>query len=90
MKFALVLAVAIIPAALAGCMGPEGNPNGMAYANEPGGAIATQPQNVGTVSYDPFAPVPPFDDMKANAVIGAPATSGASYGAPEQAPPRGR
>ena len=84
MKFALDLAAAIIPAALAGCMGPEGNPDGMAYADEPGGAIAAPPQNLGTVSYDPAGPVAPFDDMKPGAAIGqAPPSYGApSYGAP--------
>jgi hypothetical protein len=91
MKFAIALAAVIIPIALGGCMGPEGNPNGMAYANEPGGAIAAQPQNLGTVSYDPSAPVAPFEDMKASAVIGGQNTSGTpSYGAPEQAPARNR
>jgi len=51
--------------AVAGCAGPEGNPNGFAYANEPGGAIATQPQTIGTVSYDPYATPAPFADMQA-------------------------
>jgi hypothetical protein len=89
MKLAIALAAVILPIALAGCMGPEGNPDGMAYADEPGGAIAAQPQNLGTVSYDPSAPVAPFDDMKASAVIGGPVTYGTpSYGAPEQAPAR--
>jgi hypothetical protein len=83
MKFAIALAVVVLPIALGGCMGPEGNPNGMAYADEPGGAIAAPPQSMGTVSYDPSGPVPPFDDMKAGAVVGGPAPYGApSYGAP--------
>lgn len=83
MKFTLALAAVIIPAALGGCMGPEGNPNGMAYADEPGGAIGAPPQSLGTVSYDPSGPVAPFDDMKAGAAIGGPASYGApSYGAP--------
>jgi hypothetical protein len=83
MKLAIALAAVILPVALAGCMGPEGNPNGMAYADEPGGAIAAQPQNLGTVSYDPSGPVAPFGDMKAGAAIGGPASYGApSYGTP--------
>jgi hypothetical protein len=57
----LILAVT----ALAGCAGPEGNPNGFPYASEPGGGIATQPQTIGTVSYDPYAPPAPFADMQA-------------------------
>ena len=57
-------ALLLAAAALAGCAGPGGNPNGFPYANEPGGAIATQPQTMGTVSYDPYAPPPPFSDMQ--------------------------
>jgi hypothetical protein len=83
MKFVLALAAIILPIALAGCMGPEGNPNGMAYAGEPDGVIGAPPQSLGAASYDPSGPVAPFDDMKAGAVIGGPAPYGApSYGAP--------
>ena len=83
MKFAIALAAVVLPMALSGCMGPAGNPDGMAYADEPGGAIAVPPQSLGVVSYDPYGPVPPFEDMKAGAVIGGPAPYGApSYGAP--------
>jgi hypothetical protein len=64
MKFPIGAAL-LAAAALAGCAGPEGNPNGFPYANEPGGAIATQPQTMGTVSYDPFAVPAPFADMQA-------------------------
>ena len=70
MKFAMALAVVVLPLALGGCMGPAGNPNGMAYADEPGGAIAAPPQSLGTVSYDPSAPVAPFADMKAGTPAG--------------------
>lgn len=72
MKFVLALAVVVLPVALGGCMGPAGNPNGMAYADEPGGAIAAPPQSLGTVSYDPSAPVARFDDMKAGTPVGGP------------------
>ena len=57
-------AVLLAAAALAGCAGPEGNPNGLPYATEPGGALAAQPQTMGTVSYDPYAPPAPFADMQ--------------------------
>jgi hypothetical protein len=70
MKFAIALAAVIIPIALGGCMGPAGNPNGMAYADDPGGAIDAPPQNLGVVSYDPSAPVAPFNDMKAGTPAG--------------------
>jgi hypothetical protein len=73
MKFAIAVAAVIIPIALGGCMGPAGNPDGMAYADEPGGAIAAPPQSLGTVGYDPFAPVAPFNDMKAGTPVGGPA-----------------
>ena len=64
MKFPIGAAL-LAAAALAGCAGPEGNPNGFPYANEPGGTIATQPQTIGTVSYDPYATPAPFADMQA-------------------------
>jgi hypothetical protein len=64
MKFPLGAAL-LAAMALAGCAGPEGNPNGLAYANEPGGAMAAPPQTFGTVSYDPYAPAAPFADMQA-------------------------
>lgn len=61
---AVLLALALAPA-LGGCMGPEGNPNGQPYANEEGGAIASQPQTVGQVAYDPYGKAAPFSDMTA-------------------------
>jgi hypothetical protein len=64
MKFSLSAAL-LAAIALSGCMGPEGNPNGQPYANEPGGAITVQPQIIGTVSYDPYATPAPFADMQA-------------------------
>jgi hypothetical protein len=50
---------------LMGCMGPQGNPNRQPYANEPGGAMATQPAPSGKVAYDPYANPAPFADMQA-------------------------
>jgi hypothetical protein len=52
-------------AMLAGCMGPEGNPNGQPYAGEPGGTIAVAATPVGGPTYDPGAKAAPFEDMKA-------------------------
>ena len=49
--------------ALAGCMGPDGNPNGQPYATETGGMVAVAPQALGTVSYDPYAKSSSFADM---------------------------
>lgn len=64
MKFARGAAL-LAAMALAGCSGPQGNPNGQAYANEPDGAIAVKPLTIGTVSYDPYAPPASFADMQA-------------------------
>lgn len=50
---------------LAGCMGPEGNPNGQPYANEEGGTIAVAPTPLPPASYDPYAKAAPFEDMRA-------------------------
>ena len=49
--------------ALAGCMGPEGNPNGQPYATDTAGMIAVAPQAMGTVSYDPYGKAASFSDM---------------------------
>jgi hypothetical protein len=64
MKFAVGAAL-MAAMALGGCMGSQGNPNGQAYANEPGGVMTQAPQTVGTVSYDPYAAPAPFADMQA-------------------------
>jgi hypothetical protein len=87
MKFA-VFAALLASTALAGCMGPEGNPDGMAYADEPGGALAVKPLTVGTVSYDPYATPAPFADMQ----MGQPAFSPQPMPLPAQPapPPRSR
>jgi len=52
-------------AMLAGCFGPEGNPNGAPYASETGGAIAVAATPVGAPTYDPGAKAAPFEDMRA-------------------------
>ena len=49
--------------ALAGCMGPDGNPNGQSYATDSNGMIAAAPQALGTATYDPYAKAPSFADM---------------------------
>ena len=41
--------------ALAGCMGPAGNPGGQPYADEPGGMIAVKPEPAAAAAYDPNA-----------------------------------
>ena len=58
--------------ALAGCMGPEGNPNKQAYATDPGGSVAVTPQAVGTVTYDPYGKAPSFADMDIGSAAIAP------------------
>ena len=64
MKFSVGAAL-LAAMALAGCMGPEGNPNGQPYTNEPGGMMAAKPETIGTVSYDPYGTPAPFADMQA-------------------------
>lgn len=61
---AALLAAGITSGALAGCMGPQGNPDRQPYAGEPGGMLATTPQTMGSVSYDPNAKPEPFGDMQ--------------------------
>lgn len=62
MRFAIGAAL-LAAVALAGCMGPEGNPNGQPYATESGGMIAVAPQALGVVAYDPYAKPQSFADM---------------------------
>ena len=64
MKFTIGAAL-MTAIALAGCMGPEGNPNAQPYANEPGGMATAKPETVGQVAYDPYATPAPFADMQA-------------------------
>lgn len=58
------IAAIVLTLALGACMGPQGNPNGSPYADEPGGTMAVKPQTVGTEIYDPTKPAPPFQDMR--------------------------
>lgn len=58
-------AALIAAMALAGCMGPEGNPNAQPYANDAGGTAAVKPETMGKVAYDPYATPAPFSDMQA-------------------------
>lgn len=57
-----VLIVAASCLGLSACASPnEGNPNGDAYAGSPGSVYdvaANPPSTIGTVSYDPMAPLP--------------------------------
>ena len=80
--------------ALAGCTGPQGNPNGQPYATDTGGMVAVSPQAIGTVAYDPYGKAPSFADMD----IGSPAINPSSVPtmsltppgapAPQRMPPR--
>jgi hypothetical protein len=63
MRFSI--GIALLGLGLAGCTGPEGNPNGQPYADAPGGAIAVKPQVLGEASYDPYGKPAPFADMQA-------------------------
>ena len=65
---------------LAGCMGPQGNPNGQSYATESGGTIAVAPTPTGPPTYDPNAKAPVSYAMKAGG-------AGANQPAPSGNPP---
>ena len=71
----LMVGAALMAAmALAGCMGPQGNPNAQPYATEPGGMAVAKPETVGKVAYDPYGTPAPFADMQAGqAAINPPA-----------------
>ena len=71
MKFAIAAAL-LGGLTLSACAGPQGNPNGLPYASEEGGVIAVQPQTAGGVTYDPYAPAPPFADMQSGQAAIAP------------------
>ena len=71
MRFALAAAALLAATSLGACVGPEGNPNGSPYANEPGGTIAVKPEALGMVNDNPYAAPAPFVDMQ----IGQPATN---------------
>ncbi len=61
MKYSALLALTAL--VMGGCAGPDGNPDGQPYANEPGGAIAVPPSVNGIVAYNPESSVPPSDTM---------------------------
>lgn len=67
-KVAAVCALVLGLPLLGGCLGPEGNPDGMPYATDADGAIAVKPQTVGVETYDPNAPAPPFADETVNGI----------------------
>jgi hypothetical protein len=64
---ALVFIVGALCLGVCGCASPnEGNPDGAAYAGTPGSiydVAANPPRIVGTVSYDPYAPLPAMPAM---------------------------
>ena len=66
------IGMALLGLLLAGCAGPQGNPNRQPYADEPGGAIAAKPQVLGDVRYDPYGKPAPFADMQAGQAAIAP------------------
>ena len=60
MKYPLYLLAVLV---LCACAGPEGNPNGQPYANQPGGMIAVRPEPAAAISYDPYAAQPAYDGI---------------------------
>lgn len=68
-------AALLAASALAGCMGPAGNPNDQAYVTDAGGMIAAAPQILGTVSYDPYGKPSNFSDMDIGSSAIAPTAS---------------
>ena len=60
MKYPLYLLAAL---AVCACTGPEGNPGGQPYADQPGGMIAVRPEPAATSSYDPYAAQPAYDGL---------------------------
>ena len=58
MKYPLYLLAAL---ALTACAGPQGNPNGQPYADQPGGMIAVRPEAAAATSYNPYATQPAYD-----------------------------
>ena len=60
MKYSALVALSAL--VLGGCMGPDGNPDGQPYANEPGGAIAAPPSVNGVVTYNPESQAPQAAD----------------------------
>lgn len=80
MKYSALLALSAL--VLGGCMGPDGNPDGQPYANDPGGAIAVPPSMNGVATYNPESQAPqPQDTAPTMGLPAAPRT-------PMPAPPR--
>ncbi len=59
-----IAAITFVALALGACMGPQGNPNGSPYADEPGGTIAVKPEMLGTETYNPAMAAPPVQGMR--------------------------
>jgi hypothetical protein len=70
---ALVTTLAL-SASLGACMGPQGNPNGSPYADEPGGTVAVKPETLGTETYDPAKGAPPAQGMRSGPYTPTPHT----------------
>jgi hypothetical protein len=64
MRFLIPVAILAVSSLAACASGPDGNPNGRPYADEPGGTLAVRPQFISSDSYDPFAKAAPFEDMQ--------------------------
>ncbi len=75
MKFPALVALTVASIAVAGCFGPEGNPNAAPYANEDGGVIAVKPETSGMIAYDPYGKATPFSDMNAGGAAIAPSAT---------------
>jgi hypothetical protein len=69
-----IAAITFAALALGACMGPQGNPNGSPYADEPGGTIAVKPQTIGTETYDPTTPAPSAQGVRPAPYQPTPAT----------------
>lgn len=76
MKFQIA-GIALAALTLSACFGPQGNPNGQPYADEPGGTIAVAPGSVDVETYDPGKQAPPFQDMRPGPYKPTPATPAA-------------
>jgi hypothetical protein len=72
---------------LAGCMAPHGNPNGQAYATDPGGMVGVSPHAIGTATYDPYGKAPGFADMDIGSAAITPAPTPPMNFTPQGASP---
>jgi hypothetical protein len=73
MRFLIPVAILAVSSLAACSSGPDGNPNGQPYADEPGGTLAVRPQFISTDSYDPYAKAAPFEDMQMGSAAVMPA-----------------